>query len=209
MPTKKRNMKSGLKLIVLAAVVLFSSCSSNMLIVKRKYNNGYYVNSGGKVKKQEIAAPKSEDLQKTDILIAKQQDVAITPEMPVSASADKSILVLKNHNALAPLQTPVESEQSKEVVSSKEQRAIAKIEKKTKRAEVRFAKKQKRAVDADSHLILLVIFSLFPFFALLAVYLKDGKMITTNFWVDLLLHLTVVGYAIYALLVVFDIVNLA
>jgi hypothetical protein len=41
------------------------------------------------------------------------------------------------------------------------------------------------------------------------MYLKDGEEITMNFWVDLILHLTVVGYLIFALLVVFDIVNLA
>ncbi len=202
-------MKSGLKLIVLAAVVLLSSCSSNMLIVKRKYNNGYYVNTGGKVKKQEPVAAQSEALQKTDILIAEQQDVDVTAEMPVTASADNAIVVVKKQNAFASHQTAAATEKSTEVVSLKEQKEITKAEKKTKRAENQFAKKQKSAGDADAHLILLVIFSLFPFFALLAIYLKDGKMITTNFWIDLLLHLTVVGYAIYALLVVFDIVNLA
>ena len=39
--------------------------------------------------------------------------------------------------------------------------------------------------------------------------LKDGKNITLNFWIDLLLHLTAIGEIIFALLVVLDVVNLA
>ena len=121
-------MKSGLKLIVLAAVVLLSSCSSNMLIVKRKYTNGYYVNTGGKVKKQEPVAAQSEALQKTDILIAEQQDVDVTAEMPVTASADNAIVVVKKQNAFASHQTAAATEKSTEVVSLKEQKEITKAD---------------------------------------------------------------------------------
>ncbi|HRG58082.1 MAG TPA: hypothetical protein PK323_03945 [Bacteroidia bacterium] len=64
-------------------------------------------------------------------------------------------------------------------------------------------------VKDDTYTILLVILSLFPFIALIAMYLKDNKSITMNFWVDLLLHLTVIGYAIFAVLVVLDIISLA
>ncbi|MCE9539465.1 MAG: hypothetical protein K8R85_09635, partial [Bacteroidetes bacterium] len=61
----------------------------------------------------------------------------------------------------------------------------------------------------DDQTILLVILSIFPILALIAIYIKDGKKITLNFWVDLILHLTFVGYIIFALLVVLDIVSLA
>jgi len=54
-----------------------------------------------------------------------------------------------------------------------------------------------------------VILSLFPILALIAMYMKDGNSITLNFWVDLLLHLTIIGYLVFALLVVFDIVDLS
>ena len=41
------------------------------------------------------------------------------------------------------------------------------------------------------------------------MYLHDGKEITLNFWVDLLLYLTFIGWIIFGVLVVLDIVNLA
>lgn len=62
---------------------------------------------------------------------------------------------------------------------------------------------------SDTNIIVLVILSLFPILCLIAVFLKDGKSITLNFWIDLLLHLTFIGEIIFALLVVLDVVNLA
>lgn len=89
---------------------------------------------------------------------------------------------------------------------------LKKIEKKaTKVGEkvksLKLISKIKKVLD-DANTILLVILSLFPILCLIAVYLKDGG-ITLNFWVDLLLHLTVIGAMIFAILVVLDIVNLA
>ncbi len=60
----------------------------------------------------------------------------------------------------------------------------------------------------DGPLLLLVILALFPILCLIAVYLHDDG-ITTNFWIDLVLHLTVFGAVIYALLVVLDIIDLS
>jgi len=65
-----------------------------------------------------------------------------------------------------------------------------------------------KKVLGDTNTLVLVILSLFPILCLIAVYLKDGG-ITLNFWVDLLLHLTVIGAMIFAILVVLDIVSLA
>jgi hypothetical protein len=71
------------------------------------------------------------------------------------------------------------------------------------------AKKTQAKPTFDTELLILVILSLFPILALLAIFMKEGKVITTNFWVDLVLHFTVIGYIIFALLVVFDIINLS
>ncbi len=58
--------------------------------------------------------------------------------------------------------------------------------------------------------IIQVILALFPILCLIAVYLHDGKKATTNFWVDLILHLLfLLPAVIFALLVVLDIINLA
>lgn len=72
------------------------------------------------------------------------------------------------------------------------------------------AVQQKRNGGGDANLILLVILSLFPFINLIAMYLHDGKSVTTNFWVDLILDiLFFVPGIVFALLVVLDVVNLA
>lgn len=68
---------------------------------------------------------------------------------------------------------------------------------------------QKGKKGGDTELIVLVILSLFPILCLIAIYLKDGKNITLNFWIDLILHFTLFGEIIFALLVVLDVVNLA
>jgi hypothetical protein len=69
--------------------------------------------------------------------------------------------------------------------------------------------KSSSSEDISNETILLIILSLFPILALIAMYLKDGKKITNNFWIDLVLHLTIVGYAVFAVLVVLDVINLA
>ncbi|GIV27855.1 MAG: hypothetical protein KatS3mg027_1669 [Bacteroidia bacterium] len=62
----------------------------------------------------------------------------------------------------------------------------------------------------DDDKIIWVILSLIPILCLIAIYLHDGKKVTTNFWIDLILHLLLVLPAIiFALLVVLDVINLA
>jgi hypothetical protein len=67
-------------------------------------------------------------------------------------------------------------------------------------------KKAKSAKKGDTNLIVLVILSLFPILALIAVYLHDGD-ITLNFWIDLILHFILL-YWLFALLVVLDVIDL-
>lgn len=64
--------------------------------------------------------------------------------------------------------------------------------------------------EGDTNLIIEIILCFFPFFNLIAMYLKDGKSITLNFWIDLILDLLFfLPGIIFALLVVLDVVNLA
>ncbi len=77
-----------------------------------------------------------------------------------------------------------------------------------------FSKKEKKPNSkgggGDVDLIILVILCFFPFINLIAMYLKDGKSITLNFWIDLILDcLFFLPGIIFALLVVLDVVNLA
>ncbi|MCB0410658.1 MAG: hypothetical protein KDD29_10595, partial [Flavobacteriales bacterium] len=62
----------------------------------------------------------------------------------------------------------------------------------------------------DTMLVLLVILCFFWMLGLISVYIHDGKKITLNFWITLILYL--LGWIpgiIFSLLVVLDAVNLA
>ena len=61
----------------------------------------------------------------------------------------------------------------------------------------------------DNNLIILIILCFLWWLNLIAVYLHDGKKITLNFWITLLLDFTLIGGIIFSLLVVLDIINLA
>lgn len=177
-----------------------------MLIVKRKYNKGFYVNTGGKIKNHETPVVKAE-MEETETVA--QTETASQTDMPVTASVDsKPVAIAKNNSAKGRIVTaPATKQAEKTELSSSEQKHNVKIQKKAKMREARFARKLKQG--GEGNMVVLVILSIFPILALIAMYIHDGHRITTNFWIDLLLHLTVIGYIIYALLVVFDIVDLS
>ena len=59
------------------------------------------------------------------------------------------------------------------------------------------------ASESNTPTILLVILSLIPILALIAIYLHQGE-INIKFWIDLILHFLFL-YSLYALLVVLDV----
>ncbi len=198
-------MRTAIKVLALAAIVLLSSCGSNMLIVKRKYNKGFYVNTGGKVKNHEAPVIKTES---EDIVASAQDETVVSTDMPVTANAENAIVIAKKDNSFSSIRTTSSPVLPAAVSSEKEKNAAAKIQKRLKHLEAKAAKKQKRKQGSDGNVVLLVILSLFPLLSLLAMYLKDGHQVTTNFWVDLLL--TFIGlWWLFALLVVFDVVDLS
>lgn len=69
-------------------------------------------------------------------------------------------------------------------------------------------KKSGIAKTDDNVNYLYLIMSFFPILCLIAVYLYEGQELTTNFWVDLILHLTVLGAIVFAILVVLGMVSL-
>lgn len=58
-------------------------------------------------------------------------------------------------------------------------------------------------------LVLMIILCLFPLINLIPVWMHDGKSITLNFWITLVLALILIGSVIFSLLVVLDVVDLA
>lgn len=202
-------MKATFKLLGLALIIFLSSCSNDMLIVKRKYNKGYYVNTGGKVKHQESPKVKNNETPEEAVVETAAVEPIVVAEMPLTASAEnKPVAIAKGNSPKGRLKTTLaQNEQTNVAFSKKEQKQKSKLLKKATKREVRSAKKLN--TRGDDQLILLVILSIFPILALLAMYIHDGHQVTLNFWVDLLLHFTVIGYLIFALLVVFNIIDLA
>lgn len=194
-------MKKLIAIISVVAIV-FASCTSskNGIVLKRKYNKGYYVANLHKTngaKKVETIKAESEITEAIPSIAISLPNTTTALDIKTSVTETKPVKHIK-HNTI--------------LVDTKNEVASIAIEKSSiKRAvhDLKIETNKHSTGSADGNLVLLVILSLFPFFALLAMYLKDGKQITLNFWVDFLLHLTFIGYIIFALLVVFDIVNLA
>lgn len=212
-------MKTTFKLLGLAVIIVLSSCgSSNMVVLKRKYNTGYYVSLGNeKIEKNtpNLASSKPHNnisdaskqkeettFDESTVTNAKQLDI----NYPLTAGNDHGIYIssdnkMKNAGSVSST-SPQGLEQNVTPTADLKLKEgkISKIDKKINKA---------KAKAIDDQTILLVILSIFPILALIAIYIKDGKKITLNFWVDLLLHFTIIGYVIFALLVVLDIVSLA
>jgi hypothetical protein len=208
--------KNLAKLGLLVAIVSMYSCgtSSDFSIFQRKYNPGYNFSLGKKTN----AVLGNKAVSNTKVELAEE-------ETPVMITPVAESLITESNDAVAATNNSENNTLINEVVSKEiQQQVVASSEKMStptkhslvqklaiKKAEKTIAKFEKKVLteEISNETILLIILSLFPLLALIAMYLKDGKRITTNFWVDLILHLTVVGYAVFAVLVVLDVINLA
>lgn len=210
-------MKTTIKLSLLALVVFFASCATtDVSIVKRKYNNGYYVGINNHKKVSVSANEKKEVAEnKTNQKNSAVSTSTIVTESFVSTESPQT----NTHNTLiastAKATQSALAKQSTKSITKKGAIELSYNNTKTssikKLNTVNQLKKISKAkhTATDDQTILLIILSLFPVLALIAMYLKDGKKITLNFWVDLLLHFTFIGYAIFAVLVVLDVFSLA
>lgn len=213
-------MKTIIKLSLFTIVVLFASCATtDISIVKRKYNNGYYVdvNTHKKVnatssEKKEVAANKITTEKQT--VANNAVDLSSATNSSFFENAEKTINEpVLTASASKKAQTSLTRTTAKSVQNNSTPLSYNNTKAPLKTTVSAFNQIKKAATSkkgqTDDQTILLVILSLFPILALIAVYIKDGKKITTNFWVDLILHITLIGYAIFALLVVLDIFSLA
>lgn len=194
------------KLIAFIAIIglAFSACNGKYTIAKRKYNKGFYVskNTGNTTKpvalnktvrtvepaeKIETVVVAKSNSEETKIEIAPVRTF-VAPVVENSVSNDKRV---SNGHALA---STLKTDHS----------PVTEI----KPVKIDLAATQKAAKKGDTHIVLLVILALFPILCLIAVYLHDSG-ITLNFWITLLLHLTIIGAMIFAVLVVLDIVDVS
>ena len=208
---KIKQMKEIGSIIALISIILFSSCASqkNGVAIKRKYNKGYYFahnhkktseserkSNEGKIK---ITAEKSNVAKKAeDFSIIKPLLVIPTAEKIVVKKVDKISEV--KHNTILVEEKAVTASVGETKLNLRHKVIDMLNNKKTKTS---------KGGDIDDTTILLIVFCFFPILSLIAMYLHDGKEITLNFWVDLLLYLTFIGWIVFGVLVVLDIVNLA
>lgn len=197
--------------VTIILALFAASCSSNKngMITKRKYTKGYYVDLGGKhskAKAQEqktVAVKKAEPVKVLAVTPAKVEVVnaVVGNQAPVlsanAAAAPASVNTVKALKAENTVNTVKETKKVKSAVVNYIQ---------AKRAINKISHQKGKAAEAD--LIVMVILSLFPILALVAIWLHDGKTITLNFWIDLILHFVFL-YWLFALLVVLDVINLA
>ena len=195
-------------ILPLVAIVLLSACGNKFSLQKRKYTKGFYFANSktntAKTNDSEVANTKAKKLESKPISL-KNETVA---EKQI---IEQPIVLLENNYANTALKTKnknitITASAAKTIVNIAAAKQFKALNVKQNVNKLSTTKKES---GGNTNIILLVILSIFPILALVAMYLHDGNKVTLNFWIDLLLHLTFIGYIIFALLVVFDIVNLA
>ena len=197
-------------LLPLAALIMLSSCSNKFSLTKRKYTKGYYfahsVSNKHVQKNKEQKDVAFQNVEKkqviTEIVASTPLKINTTDNEIISYKKEVSKVIsnpslITNKSATTKLIASV----SKTNAFKTQLKLFSKVIK-----PVIIGKKSGKG-DSDINLILLVILSLFPILALVAIYLHDGKKITLNFWIDLILHFLFL-YWLFALLVVLDVIDL-
>lgn len=199
-------MKTSLKITIVALIaVFFASCSSTS-ILKRKYTKGFYFEKRGKASETEKFANSASQYKNVELQLTGERAEALYKVDEVKSFEDKTRFVSSystKFNRRSKSSSSVNpSGATEQSVGEKDGSVVSSVKAKQN------STKSNSSKGGSANTIVLVILSLFPILCLIAVYLHDGS-ITKNFWIDLILHLTVIGEIIFALLVVLDVVNFA
>ena len=207
-------MKKLIGIFILIAVVL-ASCNSgkNALVMKHRYTKGFYI--AGKSKHHK--SKKADDLATNKKTETTQQTLAPTLQ---TIEDNKTIETnIENSTASSVVASPEKiASENKSITKKSEKEFKTTVLNKTfsnikSIATVKTSANKQTILNKGKSLssdqIVQLILALFPILCLIAVYLKDGSKITNNFWITLVLHLTVYLECIFAVLVVLDIINLA
>ena len=195
----------ALKIItgVFAAVLVLASCKSNMDLTKRHYTKGYYFH-----KSKTLDQPKTTEevaVNKNKAADLKLRNAELTKKSEESVKGE-----LKETNQPVVLNSMQKAEKKEKASAGKSISTYISAKKATSAIQQKNKKQSSSAKGGDANTILLVILCLFPFINLIPVYIHDGKSVTTNFWLTLLLDiLFFLPGIIFAILVVLDVVNLA
>lgn len=196
-------------ILPLIAIIFLSSCANKFSLTKRKYTKGYYFasstnkNSNSKEADNKNIVVKNLPAKKASLPASEKGNEDIK-ETPLATFYKTESPKEKNNNTNKSVkQIITASAAAKKSVTHKP--LIKAITEK----EDFINKGQKKGSDADLNLVIMIILCLFPFINLIPVYLHDGKKLTLNFLITLLLDFTWILGVIYAILVVLDVVDLA
>ena len=198
-----------LALFLAIAGIALTSCNGSYTVAKRKYNKGFYVNrsTGNKIKNQDVAQQKTikaAELVKTEVILPENKTEVSVIE---TASINQPVKSFAKQAEQKNTKTTKNFTSAQTVASANTNYAVQHVNFKKldiSKSEIKAAHKK----GSDTDLIIQIILALFPILCLIAVYLHDGKSVTLNFWIDLLLHLTFIGEIIFAILVVLDVIDL-
>ncbi|MCX8080957.1 MAG: hypothetical protein N3F09_06965 [Bacteroidia bacterium] len=198
-------MKNLLTLLSLS--ILLVSCGiSKFGVLKKRYSRGYTLVGYSKIKEKSHA--RSNDLQEAaikDFTENNDKDIIVANAKNELTTFSASDLNNKRHVAELPTTTKKSNNQIIKLLELPNKNSCFSII--NKHQKTNFHANHNKKDNSDEMLIVLVILSLFPILSLIAIYLKDGKKITLNFWICLLLHFLFL-YWLFALLRVLDIINL-
>jgi uncharacterized membrane protein YqaE (UPF0057 family) len=201
-------MKSKIKKLSIfsISILLLSSCGS-LSISQKRYSNGLNIDwFVGKDKKADspIVAKKTKKTHQEAVM----QTIA---KVDVQPQTNEFVSEALNSE---PNKVDLSQSFSKQQLTKHRSNVIASTnnvkEKVNKIRTIKTLSKIKKAGISktdDSVNVLYLIMAFFPILCLIAVYLYDGQ-VSTNFWVDLILHITVIGAMVFAVLVVLGIVSL-
>ncbi len=188
------------------ALILLSSCANKFSLQKRKYSKGFYFASAKNNSKKDESV-------KVSHLKAKPVSTTLTDEKIVKTDFIPSTETIEPFVKITPgteKQFPKLTQSNPAIVASVNKDVIQ-TEKTFKNVALKSEFKNSLIPakgSSDTNLIIMIILCLFIFINLIPVYLHDGKSITLNFWITLLLDFTFIGGIIFALLVVLDVVDL-
>lgn len=198
-------MKNKL-LLPLIAIIFLSSCANKFSLTKRKYTKGYYFASSAN--KSSNAKENTHKKLTVNNIPAKKAALPLTET--ANAEVKETAVVTFNKPQASKTQNTIQHKTThKNVTASAEHKKNSAVKPSIKPVADKkpFASNAKKG-SSDVNLIIMIIFSFFPILALIAIYLHDGKSITTNFWIDLILHFILL-YWLFALLVVLDVIDFA
>lgn len=194
-------------ILSLITVIFLSSCANKFSLTKRKYTKGYYFASSGN------KTSNTKENEHKNLLVKNLPAKKTTLPAPETGNIDikeTAVVTFYKPETLKQKNKVQQQETHQHVTASAEHKKDIAVKPLIKQLSNKpeTTNTTQKASDADLNLVIMVILCLFPFINLIPVYLHDGKKLTLNFLITLLLDFTWILGVIFALLVIFDVIDL-